>query len=428
VAAISSVSALEATTKPRHRWYFFKEAFSPEVVDKAIGDAECVAQDLVVDPFCGSGTVPLAATLSGNLASGLEVNPFLAFVAGAKLTHCRPEAFEWCAQRTLGPIQKGSPTPLAQFSTFTEDGLHSQRQQKWLFNRSVLDAFEGGWAAVQEAKSPEHKLVRLCLLGAATDVSNASKDGKGLRYLSDWQERNFGASDFVEAFERRVREVAEDLRLCPVRVAESQVELGDARTRAPAGKFKLCVTSPPYLNSFDYTDVYRPELFLGKWVTTMEQLRSLRLQTLRSHVQVGWVDPVEDNFGAHYVDIIEQLRAREEVLWNKRIPLMVQAYFEDMRRVLRNLRASARKDASMWVVVSTSAYAGVEIPVDLIIADIAASCGWYLREVSVLRHLSRVSGQQWKELSEKNESNNPHLRESVIILDASPRPGGRHVR
>ena len=39
--------------------------------------------------------------------------------------------------------------------------------------------------------------------------------------------------------------------------------MADSRYGGVAGtkQFKLCVTSPPYLNSFDYTDVYRPELF-----------------------------------------------------------------------------------------------------------------------------------------------------------------------
>lgn len=70
--------------------------------------------------------------------------------------------------------------------------------------------------------------------------------------------------------------------------------------------------------------------------------------------------------------------------------------------------------------MSTSAYAGIEIPVDLIIADIASTCEWYLREVVVLRHLGRVACQQWSELAEK-KINGPHLRESLIILDARPR-------
>jgi hypothetical protein len=96
---------------------------------------------------------------------------------------------------------------------------------------------------------------------------------------------------------------------------------------------------------------------------------------------------------------------------------MVQAYFEDMAHVLTRLRAFALPGASLWMVVSTSAYAGVEIPVDLILADIGSDTGWNLREVVVLRHL-RSSGQHWRTIHGAEPlSTAPLLRESVVILD-----------
>jgi hypothetical protein len=100
---------------------------------------------------------------------------------------------------------------------------------------------------------------------------------------------------------------------------------------------------------------------------------------------------------------------------------MIQAYFEDMSFVLKRLKKRAKPHASVWLVVSTSSYAGVEIPVDLIIADIAVKSGWFLREVQVMRHLRRVAGQQWHELNDRGHPNGPHLRESLVVFDAMPR-------
>ena len=97
--------------------------------------------------------------------------------------------------------------------------------------------------------------------------------------------------------------------------------------------------------------------------------------------------------------------------------MMIQAYFEDMKTVLRNLRRAALPRASAWLVVSTSAYAGVEIPVDLIIGGIAKSVGWKVREIAMLRALNRVAVQQWERLSQ-GASGRPQLRESLVILDA----------
>src|SRR5215208_5498851 len=84
-AGLSAIDALETASLPRCRWYFFKEAFSSAVVEKAIEYAECKPGDLVVDPFVGSGTVPLVASESALVSRGLEVNHFLDFVSRTKL-------------------------------------------------------------------------------------------------------------------------------------------------------------------------------------------------------------------------------------------------------------------------------------------------------------------------------------------------------
>ena len=100
--------------------------------------------------------------------------------------------------------------------------------------------------------------------------------------------------------------------------------------------------------------------------------------------------------------------------------MMVQAYFEDMEVILRGLRRRAQTNASLWLVVSTSAYAGVEVPVDLILAEIGQRTGWFLREVGVLRYL-RSSSQHVKHVEDDAKKSVP-LREGVVIFDASKKP------
>ena len=418
VGNISSVSALDTVTEPRHRWYHFKEAFSPYLVEHALDDAKCKNGDLIIDPFSGSGTVSLSSAINEHKAIGFEVNPFLAFVSNTKLLTCKPETFARYSEKVLEGIEQGKDSELETFSTFSEAG----GAKKWLFNQEVLRAFEGGWQITNRKKTPARDFSRLCLIGAAMDVSNATKDGKCLRYRKDWKNRSFGKQHFIEAFKKRINYIQEDIASTPVKKQETMVRLADFRNidtnKFQSNKFKLCITSPPYLNSFDYTDVYRPELFLGKFVRSHEELQQLRLRTLRSHVQANWASPEDIDFGSHFTDSYEKIKSQSDTLWNPRIPEMIQAYFEDMKVVLKNLLDLAAPRASVWIVVSTSAYAGVEIPVDLIIADISSNLGWYLREVNVVRYLRRVSGQQWNDLSQNKPR--PHLRESIIILDKTP--------
>lgn len=418
---LARIDALGGATMPRHRWYFVKEAFSPNLVGCAVEDAGVRQKELVLDPFVGSGTVPVCCSADGLATVGCEVNPFLAMVARTKLLNVRPKTLLHHASSVYRGVAEGKPSRLESFSTFSSNG----DAPKWLFNRRVLRAFEGGWHATVGMYRPARDLLRLALIGAAMDVCNAVKDGKCLRYRSDWKARKFNERSFQQALETRVGIIRKDLDPTPRVAGPVSILDTDVRSGMSAGlgdgRFKLCVTSPPYLNSFDYTDVYRPELFLGKFVKSMEDLRSLRLRTLRSHTQIKWEDPKQEEFGPHFSPVFKEIQDQQQILWNRRIPMMIRAYFEDITLVLRQLRQLAAADASVWIVVSTSAYAGVEVPVDLIIADIACREGWYLREVRVVRHLRRVPVQQWKQLEKRSVRKKPHLRESIIILDRAAR-------
>lgn len=409
-------TATDLPGMPRHRWYFVKEAFSPVLVERAMELSDCGAGDVVLDPFCGSGTSLLAAAGRGAATIGCEVNPFLAFVSRTKLCTGGGRSLRKYAPTVQRAVARGRRSALEGKSTFTASGGRT----KWLFNTEVVRSFEGGWSETAGIPAPTRNLLRLALIGSAMDCCNATQDGKCLRYRKDWEDENFGREEFLNQFEGRLDQMREDIDKGKLESSNNRVLKGDCRRTLGSrriGRFKLCVTSPPYLNSFDYSDIYRPEMYLGKFVSDTAELRAVRLRTIRSHVQVSWHQPTEEDFGPLYLNSMALLQERKDALWDRRIPTMVQAYFEDMKNVLATLRRRAHAEAHLWIVVSTSAYAGVEIPVDLIIANIAGKVGWRLKEIGVIRNL-RCSGQHLKTVG--GDSKNPlQLRESAVVLTAN---------
>jgi hypothetical protein len=403
---------------PRHRWYLIKEGFSPKLVNAALDSLDLKKNDLVLDPFAGCGTVPLTAAGRGIRAIGVEVNPFLSFVSRTKIRNCRAEHVRSGAKLVLHAMEryKKSRSPLEGYSTFSP----RRGADKWLFNTKILRVFAAGSTAVADARPRVRRFLHLALVKAAMDNSNAKADGKCLRYKKDWEDLDYGAEDFVKSFESHLEMIATDLSTAPLETNAFVIndDSRDALRTLPR-KFRLCITSPPYLNSFDYSDVYRPELFLMEMVRNTQQLRRIRLRTVRSHVQVHWDAPTESNFGELYKETMKGLRKVEDDLWDRRIPTMVQAYFEDMKCILQQLYRRATSDAQVWLVVSTSAYGGIEIPVDLILANIGTQNGWFLREIGVIRQI-RHSGHHWSRLPEEQRPT-AKLRESVIVLERSAR-------
>ena len=399
---------------PRHNWYFFKEGFSPLLVEEAINSTKISDDGLIIDPFCGSGTTSLVASVKNKHSIGFEVNPFLAFVARTKQLNENKKNILRHKDSIFTSIEKGSPSLLENFSTFTKG---NRNEDKWLFNLDVLRSFEGGWQYAESLPNNIKNIFKLSLIASIMDNCNAEKDGKCLRYKKNWRIINFSKNDFLDSFEKKIEKIICDLEKEPI-VKKSNIILGDSRKNISQTnqKFQLCVTSPPYLNSFDYSDIYRPELFLGKFILNNNELNQLRLKTLRSHVQIIWDKPTKIDFGLLYPNVINEIARKKDILWNNRLMLMIQAYFEDMENILTQLKHKADKNASLWLVVSTSAYAGVEIPVDLILADIGTKVGWDLEEIIVMRYLrnSVQNAKKWLE----GEASSKQLRESIVILRA----------
>ena len=382
--------------KPRHRWYEFKEGYSDAFVARAIKHFETtnnLYHGTILDPFSGSGTTPLVGVESGYEAYAIEVNPFMAFISKTK-TKPYTNSISLLEEELTAiiqsyPIEKKSP--LEDISTFAP----SAEKNKWLFNRSVLRGYEALKQAVNKFCDNEYReFFDLALFSAIMECCNAKRDGKCLRYKKSWNTMGYSSIELRKSFVSHVNKMFDDLVSKPLTNAIVKIINKDSRMalKDMSDNFIDIITfSPPYLNSFDYSDVYRPELYLGQYIKDNNELRQLRAQTLRSHVQYAWNEKSVSS-SQWVADTVSKIQKNSILLWNKNIPAMINNYFVDMEDVFRECYRVAKSGAIMWFIISTSAYAGVEIPVDLILADIATKCGWNLEGVNALRNL-RTSSQ-----------------------------------
>ena len=407
---------ITTSEQPRHQWYYFKEGFSSTLVKEAINSTNSKRKLQILDPFSGSGTTALTSAMLGHNATGIEVNPFLHFTSIIKSTPWDLDVskVQLLLNKVIEEGKAGAFSNLEGFSTFTsKEGL-----DKWLFNTSVIRRYTGTLQAIDLHVDVDLKpLFKFAALISAMDCANVKKDGKGVRYKKTWQSIAYSGTDFERAFKQLTLKILNDVKNNPInKKFVPKIILSDSRGYFSSAEnsdkeFDLVVTSPPYLNSFDYTDIYRPELFLGGFVKDNVELRKLRLQTLRSHVQVDW--PGEISFSSQYLKKFHQkIVENKAMLWNKRIPLMVEAYFDDLSTILLQIKSRLKKKGQIWLVVSTSAYAGVHIPVDLVIGELGHELNLRLKGVHCLRYL-RTSSQQYSQLN----TNKAPLRESLIILE-----------
>jgi DNA modification methylase len=372
-------------TLPRHRWYHFKEGYSAGLVQSYIekyiplnGSAN------IIDPFLGSGTTAVEGARLGYNVYGIETNPFMSFLSMVKTCDFTGiKNIEAIALKCLSNHDREKAFLLPNDTTLVERPCLS----KWILNKSIAQRFEQLRTAISRIKTGNIRdLLLLALMSSIEEVSNARKDGKCWRYKRNWHNVKYEGINLDNAFAARVLNFAEDIESCPKLRGQATITTADSRSRTAYsnnnGLFDGLLTSPPYLNSFDYTDIYRPELLLLKKVKNSTELRQLRFSTIRSHVQVAWESsPPLD------IPLLQQKikKIKSAGSWCGRIPEMINAYFVDMDTVILQCTKQLKNNAVAGFVVADSAYCGVVIPVSIILTEILRRHGLKTKCIAVLR-------------------------------------------
>jgi DNA modification methylase len=387
------------------RWFKFKEAFSPSLVKDVI-ESLPHRPVRILDCFGGSGTTAVVAAMLGIDSTLVEVNPFLADLIEAKLGSyddfdIPAEALAVLAtsEQVFVVVDKlrGRLPP-----TFLEPG----KKERWIFGEEAAIAIEQLRVAIQDVQPPAlQRLFRVALGSVLIDASNVRIDGKARRYKTNWKSRRIEATAIRQLFVAVVARMVEDIARFPSKNGDNQILRGDSREvlkSLPAKTIDLAIFSPPYPNSFDYTDIYNVELWMLGYFDVAADNTRLRLQTLRSHVQVKWESPVS-LLGSKTLDAtLELLRAKASQLWDKRLPEMVFAYFCDLDEIVRGIVRTLNPDGHIAIIVGNSAYAGITVDSSEILKEIAHHHGLIVKKCESVR-VMRTSSQQTAGTKELDE-------------------------
>lgn len=383
-----------AQSLPFQRWHHFKEAYSPELIADAVRSSPIPVRRLA-DPFGGSGTSALAAQFLGVEPVTIEVNPFLADLIKSKVERYRIPVLLAALARVTKKAQESLDqcTDLldALPKTFIEPGV----KERWLFDRAVaVQVFRVRAAIDDEEDESVRRLFRVILGGLVVGFSNAVVSGKGRRYRRNWNERRVDPLGVVSTFAEAAGAAIVEITACasrPVQIAT--VMQGDSRELfGRIDPVDLIVCSPPYPNSFDYTDVYNMELWMLGYLKSAQENIELRRSTLSSHVQVSRTyapAPASPTLAA----CLEALVGASSLLWDKNIPSMVGAYFYDLFEMLKACGRLLPENGQAWFVVGDSQYANVLVKVAAILSELAPSAGMEVKRLSPFRSM-RASPQQ----------------------------------
>lgn len=367
---------------PVYNWFKYKEGFSRQLVYNILREWKIDKKDLILDPFAGCGTTLLACKEFGYRAVGLDILPIAIFVAKVKLQDWPDIDILEKAVDSL--MKKKFHKPALSFPNVSiiDKAFPKHIQEEILFYKERILEFE----------KPIQDFLMLGLISILEHVSYTSKDGQFLRIV----ERNIPS--VKETLRKQLTDMIDDLRVqqqALFKEGKAKVEIyqGDAREASLSkkywGKIGAVITSPPYLNRYDYSRTYALEL-CTLYVKDFKDMRDIRHSLLRSHIESKMHEGKELNLPV-IDEILDGLNGKE--LNNDRIPIMIKGYFEDMNLVIKQLATYLRPKGIVALVVANARFEGEMVPTDLILSELAELNGLQTEKIWITRFKGNSSQQ-----------------------------------
>lgn len=386
-------------SSPKHGWYDYKQGYSEDLVRQIITLASPSKNLYVLDPFCGVGTTNLTAQSMGYKSIGTDVNPMAILATKVKTHH-----YDATELHEIDELIKSFVLPSE------EDSIVAGRVIMSSFTPEVLSELLRIKRFVEGLDSEYVQMFfRLALISIIDRCSLKVKDGNGLKF----KKRYVPVPDLTKHYLDKCRLMLDDIKVANYSNDCISI-LGSLLSDKTFQEIKdlpvgLCVFSPPYANCFDYCEVYKLELWIGGFVKSYDDFEKYRSMALRSHVNSKFSH--EFNYVDGDVKTISTLISAFNI-WNKNIPDMLVGYFDDMKTLLEHVYEMLEKGARCYIVVANSAYKGILVPTDLILAEIATNIGYECASINAARKI-RSSSQQMKGLYETYDN---LMRESIIEL------------
>lgn len=408
---------------PGYRWYKFKEGYSSALVDYAL-DKLSINSGKVLDPFAGSGTSLFASAERGLDTVGVELLPI-----GSEIVEVRKIIFE---SNNHGQLIKFLQDWVDKRPWEKEKGgrkINHLKITNGAFPKTTEDLLGKFLNAIDKVKKKDYqRILRFALLCVLEEISFTRKDGQYLRWDHRSGRGNGGKKfdkgeikEFNQSITRKLKDIIDDLKggntLFDL-VKEPRGKIGNVEVlrgsclsilpKLKTDEFDFLMTSPPYCNRYDYTRTYALELALLD--VDEEKIRDLRQAMMTCTVENREKENLDKFFSQDIFQsankafenqkelqtIIKYLdeKKNNKELNNPGIARMVKNYFYETALIIFECARLLKSGAPFVMVNDNVRYAGANIPVDLILSDIAQDAGFDVEKIWVLPTGKGNSSQQ----------------------------------
>jgi len=396
-----------------NRWFRYPAGLSDSALRAALAELELTQESITVDPFVGAASAGTAIVPSGGVFYGMDAHPLVAELASLKFVRWgKPEGLADAGEEVASapPAEARSEHELVRRS----------------FSASTLQILVGMREAIARAPADWRCHLKWALLGTLRDAASIRA---GWPYQLPGKPRQPIVKDARARFRQRIAQMVDDIKAAAIWRGSARIVSGDARTPEAWDRLlggvepTACLSSPPYLNNFDYADATRLELYfwreIGSWRELTQVVRSGMVAGSTQQTTVGgattalkWLASFPDTSRA-VRELREELGVqRRDRPRGKEYDNLVAMYFADVGQVLVQLHARlAPRSPTAWVVGDSAPY-GVYVDTPALLSGLATEIGFEPIDDRVIRR----RGVRWTSNGTRHQR---ALSERLIVLRRS---------
>lgn len=390
------INPLDATFRdsgraPLHSWFPYLEGYSPKFVTSVMREYLPNATR-ILEPFAGSGTTPIVLGQVGVECAYSEANPVMAFITRTKLEIL---AMASSSRRLLANnIRNLNKTLTTRVRTAEPDSdlrasYASTFGDSLFFDPAVLENVLKLRTIADQVFDEDRALGNCLALAVMASLipSSRLKRAGDLRFKTP-KELLAVSPCILQSVTERLLIQAADITSAAELIAPAAFacEAASGLHTSVSGLWDGVITSPPYLNGTNYIRNARLELWFHREIRSKADLRRLRDRVITSGIndvdaQTDWC-PVTNGVERVIVEL-------QKNAYDQRIPKMVGGYFRDMHVAMETLTACLHRNGRLCIDIGDSIYAGVHVPTDDLLVEVAEAIG--LRTVERVHLRKRIS-------------------------------------
>lgn len=241
-----------------HNFHPYPAKFIPHI-PRALIEKYTMPGQLVVDPFCGSGTTLVEACLQGRPSIGTDLNPIACLVSEAKTTKLESSHVDELNQLLLD-VNEGLLNISDVVHSNLADSIPNFKNRDHWFDNEVL--LELGYVrkAIEQLVSPQSRTLALTAFSAV--IVKVSRQESDTRWVA--VDKNHPPGFALRAYAQKLTDmIPRSLEFSRLASSSATIMRCDATSLAcvPNSVADIIVTSPPYMNSYDYYLYHKLRMF-----------------------------------------------------------------------------------------------------------------------------------------------------------------------